>query len=51
MDLVRNLILWREVRKVYDRRGTWIWLRHQRRRGTPLEEQRQLIEMLITGGF
>lgn len=47
----RNLVLWRSVRCVYTRRGAWIWLRHYRRQGTPLNEQRRLIEILTTGAF
>ena len=46
-----NLILWREVRCVYTRRGAWIWLRHHRRQGTSLTEQRRLIHALATGAF
>lgn len=46
-----NLILWREVRQVYTRRGAWIWLRHHRRKGTSIATQRQLLDSLKTGSF
>lgn len=41
--------LYRAARAVYTRRGALVWMRHHRRKGTPLDEQFRLIESLTTG--